>query len=105
MNWLKLVEQLTPIILGATPLAAISPFVTAGIQVAEQIPGADGPTKLGLAIQITNLGVAATNAQAGHTAIDPALVNSTIQTSINSVVAVVNLINSFKTAAPAPPTL
>jgi hypothetical protein len=90
-NWLKLVENFAPIILAATPLAPIAPYVALGIQTAEQIKGATGEQKLALATQIANVGVAATNAQAGKVLIDPNAANSLITNGINAVVAATNL--------------
>jgi hypothetical protein len=90
-RWLKVVEKIAPLVLAATPLAPIVPFVILGIQTAEQIPGATGEQKLALATQIVNTGVAATNAQVGHTEIDPALVNDAVTHGIATVVAAVNL--------------
>ena len=90
-KWLKLVEQIAPLALAATPLAPIAPFVAAGVRVAEQVPGADGPTKQAIAKQIVDIGVAATNAQAGHTEIDPDVVHNLVSDGINTVVGAVNL--------------
>lgn len=90
-NWLKAVEQIAPIALSATPLAAIAPYVSVGIQAAEQIPGADGPTKLAIAKSIVHIGVAATNAKIGHEALDPTAVDKLVTDGINTVVGAVNL--------------
>lgn len=90
-NWLHSIIDLAPLILAATPAAPLAPFVAAGIQAAEHIPGADGPTKLAIAKQIVSAGVAATNAQIGHQEIDPLLVDKLSTDAINVVVGVANL--------------
>lgn len=91
--WLKTVLDLTPLILGLTPLAPISPFVAAGITAAEQIPGASGPQKLAIAKAIVNASVQATNVQAGHQVVDPVIIDAAVTNGINTVVAVTNLIH------------
>lgn len=93
-NWLHLVETIGPLVLAATPLAPIVPFVIMGIQTAERIPGATGAQKLELAKQIVTTGIAATNAQAGHTEIDPALVDTAVTSGINAVVAATNVVHA-----------
>lgn len=90
-KWLHLIEQVAPYALAATPAAPLAPFIAIGIQAAEQIPGATGATKLAIAKQIVSIGVAATNAQAGHQKIDPVLVDQTVTDGINTVVGAVNL--------------
>lgn len=95
-QWLALVEQISPIILLATPLAPIAPFVALGIKTAEQLPGATGAQKLALAKTIVSAGVAATNAQAGHVEVDPALVDSAVSSGIAAVVATANLVQAAK---------
>lgn len=96
LDWLKLVEQIAPIVLANTPLAPIAPHVSAGIQLAEQIPGANGAAKLDIAKQITNVAVNAVNTQAGSQKIDPVAVDSAFTQSVHAVVAATNLIDSFK---------
>ena len=95
-KWLQYVETFAPLILAATPLAPIIPFVISGIQTAEQIPDATGAQKLAIAQQLVADGVAATNAAAGHTEIDPALVNDMVTQGINTVVSVVNFKHSVE---------
>jgi len=104
LKWLRLVEQFAPLILAATPLAPIVPFVIVGISTAEKIKGATGAEKLALATQIVNAGVAATNAQAGTEKINPTLVNQAVTYGINAVVSSVNLVHSFQTDPAAPAT-
>lgn len=103
LSWLKLVESIGPLVLATTPLAPIAPFVVTGIQFAEQIPGADGPTKLAIATQIVNIGVAATNAQIGHQKIDPALVNTAVTSGITAVVSAVKVVENAHPVVPPPP--
>lgn len=90
-TWLKTVEKIVPTLLKLTPLAPISQYVALGIQTAQQIKGATGAQKLELAKQIVSVGVAATNAQAGHQVVDPAEVDALVTSSINTVVAAANL--------------
>ena len=91
MNWLKLVEQIAPLVLAATPLAPIAPFVAIGIHAAEQIPGASGATKLAVAQQITHIAIQAVNTQAGHEEVNPALADGILADGISAVVGAVNL--------------
>lgn len=93
-KWLQIVQTFAPMVLAFTPAAPLAPFVAAGIQAAEQLPGADGPTKLAIATQIARTGIAATNAQAGKTLIDPALSDAVIQQAIGTTIAVTNLIHA-----------
>lgn len=93
-KWLQMVQSLAPMILAFTPLAPIAPFVSAGIQEAEQIQGASGADKLAHAVQIARDGIAATNAQAGKVVIDPQLSDAAIVSGINTTVSVVNLVHA-----------
>jgi hypothetical protein len=99
-GWLSAVEKIAPIALALTPLAPISPWVGAAVKLAELIPGADGSTKLSVATQIANIGVQATNAQAGRVVVNPDEVNAVIASGIGTVVAVTNLIHD--TPVPTP---
>jgi hypothetical protein len=99
-GWLSAVEKIAPIALALTPLAPIAPFVGLGIKLAEQIQGADSATKLAVATQIVNVGIQATNTQAGKVIVDPTVVNQALQSGIGTVVAVANLIH--KNSDPAP---
>lgn len=103
-SWLSLVEKVVPLVLAATPAAPLAPFISIGIQAAEQIPGATGSTKLVIAKQIAGIGVAAVNAQAGHQEVDPALIDQVATDGINAVVGVVNLkhANQAEDAAEVP---
>ncbi len=95
-SWIKLVEVIAPVVLAATPLAPLAPFVALGIKTAEQIPGASGESKLALATNIVNTAVLATNAQAGHQEVDPALVGQALSSGIATVVAAVNVVHAAK---------
>lgn len=95
-SWLKIVEQVAPLVLAATPAAPIAPFVAIGIQTAEKIPGASSADKLALATTIAQAGIAATNAQAGHTEIDPTAANAALASGISAVVNVANLVHDAK---------
>lgn len=99
-SWLKIIEKAAPIVLAATPLAPLAPFVAVGIQAAEQIPGATGPQKLTIATQLVNTGIAATNAQAGKQVINPSEASQLVASGINAVVAAANLESDINAAAP-----
>lgn len=88
--WFTILKRVAPIVLATTPAAPLAPFIAVAIQAAEQIPGADGPTKLAIAREIVTIGVNATNAQIGYAKIDPALVDEVVENGIHTVVAVVN---------------
>ena len=93
MNWLGLIKTLAPIVLAATPLAPIAPFISLGIGEAEQLAGASGPEKLAHAVNIAQTGIAAVNAQAGKDLIDPALSADAISKGISTVVDVTNIVH------------
>lgn len=90
-SWLDKIKKYAPIILAETPAAPLAPYIAIGIQAAEQIPGASGPAKLEAAKQITHIVVAATNDQAGHQVVDPALVDKLADDAASTVVDAVNL--------------
>jgi hypothetical protein len=90
-SWLKAVAKIAPTILALTPAAPIAPWVALGIQAAEGIPQASGAQKLEIAKVIAKVGVAAVNAQAGSTVINPAAADELLASSINAVVAATNL--------------
>jgi len=104
LKWLQIVGRLAPTVLSLIPaLSPIAPYVTAGIQEAEQIPGATGSDKLTHAITIARQGIAAVNAQAGRTVVDPNIADATIAAGINTTVGVVNIIhNAHASDIPAP---
>lgn len=99
-NWLRLVEQIAPIVLLATPAAPLAPFVAAGIKAAESVEGASGAQKLAIAKTIAGVGAEAVNAQAGVVVVDPQVLDATITNGINTVVGAANLIHAAQTSAP-----
>lgn len=100
LDWKALIKLTAPIILASTPLAPIAPFVALGIQSAEKIKGASGPEKLEHAVEISRAAIAATNAQAGRVVVDPALADATIQSGINTVIGVANIVHRSGALAP-----
>jgi hypothetical protein len=68
--------------------------VALGIHAAEQVDGADGPAKLAIAKQITDVAVSAVNAQAGSQKIDPSQVSAAFSNGVGAVIAVANLVHS-----------
>ncbi len=93
-NWLQLVEQLAPMVLVATPLAPLAPFIAIGIREAEGIKGATGQKKLEHAVAITKAAVTGVNAQAGKTVIDPVVADDALKHGISTVVDVVKIIQA-----------
>lgn len=90
-HWLKLVADLSPIVLQFVPGgAALAPIVAVAVQTAEATPGASGPDKLAHAQRLIAAGVAATNAVAGKTVVDPSLVSQISAHLVGSVVQVAN---------------
>lgn len=90
-GWLHLIEAVAPLVLSATPLAPLAPYVSLGIQTAEQIPGATNAQKLEIAKAIAKVGVAATNAQAGHPIINVEAADTLVTAGITAVIAATNL--------------
>ncbi|SRR5712692_3620558 len=93
MSWIKLIEQLAPVILGATPLGPITPFVVLGINSAEAMHGATSDDKLTHAVEIAKLSVGAVNQQAGKILVDPVLSDDALKHGISTVVDVVNIVH------------
>lgn len=94
-GWLKLVGQIAPIALAATPMAPLAPYIAIGVQQAEQMEGATGAQKLAKAVEIAKTGIAAADAQAGRQIIDPAAADAAITAGVNAVVGTVNIIHDF----------
>jgi hypothetical protein len=88
--WLHLAGYLAPIVLSRIPgvSQAIAPYVAVGVQSAEQIPGADGPTKLAAAVSIAQAGFGAAQAAGAHSGI--VVQGHEITSAINSLVAATN---------------
>lgn len=93
-QWLEILETVGPTVLALTPLAPIAPAVVAAIGEAQQIAGATGADKLAHVQNIVNETVAAVNAQAGHTELDPQLVSDASAKAIGTVVSVVKTIHA-----------
>lgn len=91
-KWLQILQTVAPTVLACTPLAPIAPFVVAGIQAAEASGGA-GPHKLATALNITRIGIAAVNAQAQKTIIDPQLSDAALTSGINLAVQITNTLH------------
>ena len=70
-KWLQILEEVGPIVLTFTPLAPIAPIVVAGINIAEQIPGATGDQKKTFVQQLVGLGAQGANTVTGKSVIDP----------------------------------
>lgn len=103
MKWLQLVQVFAPLILSFIPrLAPLAPFVSNGIQEAEQLPGASSAEKQAHAIQIARNGIASVNAVAGHPLLDPTISDQLIGSAVNTVVSVTNLVHAAHTGTPAP---
>ena len=100
-SWLSLIAQFAPYILAAIPGVpkAIIPFVTAGIQAAETIPGAPGEQKLAAAVQIAQAGFSAAQAVGAH--IDAPVINEALPAATTAVVQIVNAIQRQGVPAPA----
>lgn len=94
-TWLQTVLNLAPIIVtaavpGVGPI--LGPIIGTAITEAEKLPGASGQEKLQHALNLTNIGVAATNAIKPGT-LDVNAVNAVAANAINTTVAVANLIH------------
>ena len=87
-HWLSTVVHLTPVLLNFTPLAPFSPFFSAAVQSAEQIPGASGAQKLAAAVSIAQAGMLAAQAAGAH--VDAQVTNQAIVDGVNAVVKGVN---------------
>lgn len=92
-KWLKLLKQIGPTVLLFTPLAPIAPAVIAGIELAEQIPGATGAQKKAIVQQIAKTAADGANAQAGHTVIDPGSIELVAGQAIDTTVGVINIVH------------
>lgn len=103
LRWLALITQYAPLILAATPLAPIAPFVAIGIHSAEAMKGATKQEKLSHAVEITQASIVAVNAQVGHQVIDPTTANRALVSGISAVVDVVNMVHRHETANPIIP--
>jgi hypothetical protein len=100
-KWLKVLEQVAPLIIGFTPLAPLAPAVTAAISMAEQIPGATGEQKKAIVQEIVRVSAQGANAQANKVVLDPAAAVRASSDVIDSVVDIVNIAHQLP-EAPAP---
>jgi len=100
-KWLQILAQVGPYVLALTPAAPLTPFVIAGIQAAEHLPGATGDQKKVIAQQIASIGAQGLNTVKGTQVIDPALVADMTKDAIDAVVQVTNAAHAAATS-PAP---
>jgi hypothetical protein len=91
-GWIRLLWRVGAILLSSFPqLDKVSTIIVAAIEAAEKIPGLRGRAKKEYAMRAIAAGVAATNAAAGKTVIDPSLVNATVSNAIDLLVNTLNL--------------
>ncbi len=92
-SWFSLIAQFAPFILAAIPGVppGIIPFISAGIQSAETIPGATGPAKLQAAVQIAQAGFGAAQAAGAH--VNATVIGDNLPAATS---AVVNIVNAFQ---------
>lgn len=98
-KWLSTVIHVAPMALAmAVPgMAPFVPYFMAGVQSAEQIPGATGEQKLAAAVNIAQAGILAAQAAGAH--IDAAVTNQAIVDGVNAVVKGVNSFHGKTTKA------
>ena len=101
-SWLSLIAQFAPFILAAIPGVppGIIPFISAGIQSAETIPGATGPQKLTAAVAIAQAGFGAAQAAGAH--VNAAVVADNLPAATSAVVNIVNAFQKQQGVAPLP---
>lgn len=111
MNWLHLVEILTPVVLqyafaGNPHAQALVPIVRAGIAEANGIKGATGPQKLLHVTNLVILGAEGVNVEQGHEVLNVEAVTNTIGDAISAIVNAANIVHKAQVAAevtPVPP--
>jgi hypothetical protein len=97
--WAKFVDVLkmvgVPVLsmIPGVPMGAI-PFVLDGIQAAEAIQGADGPTKKAKALAIVSDGLNALNTAKGEVVVDPVAVSGAVGNGIDAVITTVNAVKA-----------
>lgn len=91
-SWLHNIEKVGEIVLPLVPgvPAPLIPFIIKGIQTAETIPGADGPTKLAAAVSEVKNGADAINAVKPGT-VNTEAVNEAVVHGISTVIAITNV--------------
>jgi hypothetical protein len=97
-KWLSILEEVGPMVLQFTPLAPIASAVTAGIRLAEALPGTTGQQKQQTVMQIVATAVAGANAQAGKQIMDPAEAVNAASAAIDTIVHVTNVVAGVKSA-------
>ncbi len=102
-SWLSLIAQFAPFILAAIPGVppGIIPFVAAGIQSAETIPGATGPQKLTAAVAIAQAGFGAAQAAGAH--VNATVISDNLPAATSAVVNIVNAFQKQQGTPSAPP--
>lgn len=102
-KWLDTVLAVAPYALAAVPgiPPGIIPYAQAAIVSAEQIPGADGPTKLASALAIAQAGFGAAQAAGAH--LDASAISADLAAGMSLVVKLVNEIHGKTAAAPSAP--
>ncbi len=93
-KWLQILAEVGPKVLMFTPLAPITGVVVAAIGEAEAMQGATGAAKLAHVVNIATDAAQATNLQAGHVVIDPAVLQATAVQAISTAVSVSNLVHA-----------
>jgi hypothetical protein len=93
MNWKALVNVIAGVVLPIAfpPLAAATPFIVKGIDIAENMGGSK-TEKLQKAIEIANAGAQATNQVHGTNVIDVDSMNAMIAAGISAVVNAANVV-------------
>jgi hypothetical protein len=94
MNWKALINVIASVVLPIAfpPLAAATPFIIHGIDVAENL-GGTGPEKLQKAVEIANAGAAAANQIHGSELINVDAMNQTVAAGISAVVNAANMVH------------
>src|SRR5438093_987275 len=86
MNWLELVKQLAPVVLGAIPQIPkpLIPDIVDGIHEAEGLTKATGAEKKAHALGLVGDAITGVNAAKGHTVIDPHVVTDVVGQGIDT---------------------
>ncbi len=92
-KWLQILAEVGPKVLMFTPLAPITGVVVAAIGEAQAMEGASGAVKLAHVVNIATDAATATNLQAGHVVIDPAVLQATAVQAINTAVSVTKMVH------------
>ncbi len=101
-KWLALAQMLAPVVLMNVPhgdkIAPYVPIITAGIQEAQQIPGASGADKKA---HVMNLAMAAFQSlqQTGKVHLSASDFQATVGAGIDATVGTINLVNQAHAGA------